>query len=322
MFPSPHLLPLLPGRSYPRTCSALRPASSAQSPCCCLPFPSRELACRFATLEMEAAGLRERTASNGRLKSDLRATQEHATQIDADRNALSTQLQATRARSSELELEVSSLKEAAIEADRLQHELSATREKMRVMEQRAAILDRERQGAAQQLQAELDAARAKVAALDARRTRRRSSVQAAADEASTIASGVSGGTGTYRTARSATPSSQPVGGSAPLLDAYGSPLAEVPSRTTESRGAAYRAHRSTHGASAQRKSTQHYRHGSHHRARDASPRTAASALPPRDRYVDATPRSRYDPRTAGGRTAPKAEPLRQEDGDGYSVYDM
>ena len=61
---------------------------------------------------------------------------------------------------------------AVVEADRLQHELTATRDKMRTMEQRAALLERERSGAALQLEAELNAARSKIEAIESRRRRR------------------------------------------------------------------------------------------------------------------------------------------------------
>ena len=194
-------------------------------------------------------------------------------------------LQTQRSRIAELELEVSALKEHAIEADRLQHELQATREKMRVMEQRAAILDKERQGAADQLEAELEAARTKINAIELRRRRRGGGE---ADAASTIVSAV-------------TASSGGAGGA-------GAPSPRHRRGSTASGGSG-----GVHHASSSKS-----RHHASTRTKDAlstKPSAAPSSGAPKDRFLFASPRGMAVRRAGSPRAAPP-----RTDSYGYSAY--
>lgn len=231
---------------------------------------------------MEAAGLRERTASFERLRHELQGVQTQAKQTGDDKAHALTQLQQARSRVAELELEVSALKERVIEADRLQHELQATREKMRVMEQRTLLLDKERAGAAAQLEAELEAARSKIQAIDARRKGRGRSLgvdDGGSTIVSSLVSSASGATG--RPARSASPRGGPLPSGTP-----GYAPTPMAAKSGGGRG--------------------HARDGSASRSR--AHETAAGGTGKRDRYVGGSPRgggggggaSRRPPRSGGG----------------------
>ena len=127
---------------------------------------------KYGELEMEAARLREVAGSSAQLKADLRHERERHAAHGHERQQLQAAATAAQQRVAELELEAGALRERVVEADRLQHELNAAREKIAIMEQRGRLLERERAGAAQQLQTELDAARKRIEAIEVRRRKR------------------------------------------------------------------------------------------------------------------------------------------------------
>ena len=244
---------------------------------------------RYAELEMEAATLRERAASNERLKGELKSTQsQHQREGDEKAHALNA-LQGARQHVATLELEISSLKERVIEADRLQHELTATREKMRVMEQRSLILDKERAGAAQQLEAELEAARSKIQAIELRRNKGgRKGVGLGVDDAGStiVSSALSSASGP--TARSGSPRARPLPSGTPPAS-YATPIGD---------------HRSKGHASSRPRRT----------GRDATPLGTG----PRDRYVHASPRGASAKRPPQAKAMGGRGPAR--DDEYYSAY--
>jgi hypothetical protein len=155
--------------------------------------------------------------------------------------------------SPQVELEAAALRERVVEADRLQHELSATREKLRAVEQRSVLLEKERAGAASQLEMELAAARSKISAIEARRRRR------TGDDASTVLSASSPRTTSTRL-------SPPTAGARGPTSASTVPRHRSAHRTT---------HRSSREPSPALASRDRYAHGTSEKRLGAKPRGTA-----------------------------------------------